>query len=272
MANIKKKVEDSIEEKENSVEAEQIINGITEKDEKIKSLEMQLAELKGMLITLSNNQGVTTNQTPQIIDKTSKMDKPCTLIHLTECSQGLPDTIFVNNIKREFSRFGEKRTFRYSEMQEIINHYSGWFERGIFALAEDCDDFEEEFSIKSIKTIPVNIYKKIEQLNDIDFENIIKDLSKIQRINLARTWIQRYLVKTPGYDNINKVRILNKYTRIAEKEFKEAFSQIIAQTSDEKEKLNRQKYMTENKVIFKEGLTKGLLEEIENKDDNEYEE
>jgi hypothetical protein len=264
MANVKstntnKKVETVV----NPIVKEVVTEKVADKDQKIQSLELQLAELKGMINSLANAQNSNNNnQTQQVINPVLKMDKPCTLVHLTECARELPDTIFVNKIKHEFSRFGETRTFRFADMQNIVSTYHDWFDRGIFALGNDCDEFEDEFSVNSIKQIPVSTYKKMETLTDDDFEKLIKGLNEVQKVHFARTWIQRYLQKQPGYNNINKIRLLNKYTKTSEKALKGLIGQMPKVQQD---------YILENKQIFKDGVANVLLAEVES-ESNEDEE
>lgn len=183
---------------------------LTEKENEVKNLQSQIDKLEGMLqgfMNASNNQ-------PQFIDTTSKMDKPCTIVHLLECPPGLPTVIHVNGIPQYFTRFGETRTFRFSEIQNIVSKYRDWFERGIFTFGEDIADKQDELGIHVVANqIPVSTYNKIEKLSNDDFESLIKKISDVQRINFVRTWMQRYEAKKPGYDNLDKIRILNKYTK-----------------------------------------------------------
>ena len=204
---------------------------LIEKDNQVKTLQSQIDKLEGMLqgfMSASNNQS-------QIIDNTSKMDRPCTLVHLLECPQGLPTVINVNGINHYFTRFGETRTFRFNEMQNIISRYADWFARGIFTLGDDTEDKQEELGIHVIgNQIPVTTYNKIETLNIKEFESLVKKINDVQRISLVRTWVQRYEAKKPGYDNLEKIRILNRYTK--------------------------------DKTVFKNGLLSNLLKDVINEE------
>ena len=143
----------------------------------------------------------------------AKMDRPCTLIHLFECYPGLETTIYVNNAPITFANFGEKRTFRFSDMQSIVSKYRDWFSRGIFTLGDDCSDFADDFGV-SVTKMPMSkeVYSKIASLPIDEFENLIKDMNSNHRILVAKAWIQRYEAGKPGYDNVEKIKILNKYT------------------------------------------------------------
>lgn len=203
-------------------------NVLEEKNNQIKDLQSKVDKLEGMLqaflATANNNQ-------PQIIDTTSKMDRPCTLVHLLECPSGLPTVINVNGINQYFSKFGETRTFRFTEMQNIISRYGDWFNRGIFTLGDDIEPFKDELGIQVVgNQIPVSIYNKIETLNNQEFEDLVKKISDVQRVGLVRTWVQRYEAKKSGYDNLDKIRILNKYTK--------------------------------DKTVFKNGLLSNLLKDV----------
>lgn len=201
---------------------------LEEKNDQINMLQSQVDKLEGMLqafLTTSNN-----NQ-PQIIDITSKIDRPCTLVHMLECPSGLPTVIVVNGLPHFFSKFAETRTFRFAEMQNIISMYREWFDRGVFTLGNDCTDKQEELGIKVVgNQIPISIYNRIETLPNNEFEDLVKKIVDIQRVNLVRTWIMRYQSQQPGYDNLDKIRILNRYTK--------------------------------DKTLFKNGLLSSLLKDI----------
>lgn len=169
---------------------------------------------------------------PTVIDGSTyvaKMDRPCTLIHLFECYPGLETTIYVNNAPITFARFGEKRTFRFSDMQSIVSQYRDWFARGIFTLGDDCSDFADDFGV-AVTKMPMSkeTYSKIASLPMDEFENLIKNMNYNHRILVAKTWIQRCEAKTPGYDNVEKIKILNKYTEgFMSKMMKDLFSSDI---------------------------------------------
>lgn len=213
MANIKKSETLTDEKVESTnVNKDEIIKA---KDNQINDLQSKIDKLDGMMqILMQMNNNSNNNSQPTVMDLTPKIDRPCTLIHLLECPVDLPTVINVNGVVHYFTRFGEERTFRYADIQNIISKYRNWFERGILTLGEDCEDKEDEFGIQIIgKQIPNGIYNKIETLNEKEFESLVKKIHNTQRINLAKTWIQRYYENKDGYKDINKIRILNKYTK-----------------------------------------------------------
>ena len=149
-----------------------------------------------------------------------KMDRPCTLIHLCECNPMLPSTIRVNGNEIRFTKFGERRTFRFAEMQDITSRYRDWFERGVFTLGEDCDEMVNDFGL-DIMDIPMSVeqYAKIATLPLSEYKRIVDGLSHPQALRLAQTWIKRYEANMPGYSNLEKVKILNKKTKGFMKQF-----------------------------------------------------
>lgn len=190
---------------------------------KTEKQSMTTEEMLEMISKLTKQVEILTNNEqpkPTQFVGVAKMDKPCTLIHLIECTPGLPTTIKVNNNEIRFSKFGEKRTFRFAEMQDITSRYRDWFERGIFTLGEDCDEFENDFGV-SIMNIPMPAekHKIIASLPLTEFKQIVNGLSEAQALFLAKTWVDRYIAKVPGYDNLEKVKILNKKTKGFMKEF-----------------------------------------------------
>lgn len=190
----------------------------SEKFQQMQELIAQLtAEKSEKIASVPQNYGI------------AKMDKPCTLIHLVECCPGLPTNIRVNNVDIPFSQFGERRTFRFSDMQDITARYRDWFERGVFTLGEDCDEFKYDFGL-SIMNVPMSPekYRMISALSDEEFKVIVDKINECQAILLAKTWIQRYENGEFGYDNLEKIRILNKKTKGFMKDF---MSQLVS--SDE---------------------------------------
>lgn len=152
--------------------------------------------------------------------RVADMDKPCTLIHLCECNPALPTTIKLHGNEIRFTKFGERRTFRFSEMQDITSRYRRWFERGIFTLGEDCDEFKNSFDLSIMDMpMPVEKHNKIASLPINEFKQIVNSLSENQALFLAKTWVDRYYDNKPGYGDIEKIRILNKKTNGFMKEF-----------------------------------------------------
>lgn len=173
------------------------------------SLKAQLAKLAETVEKLASNNG----QQMNMIYNGSKMDRPCTVIHLVECPSDLPTVININGIDHYFINFGERKTFRFADMQNLTTKYRSWFERGIFTLGEDCDELVDDFGINVIQNkISVDVYKRLGELSNDGFKNLIESINSSQRAILAKTWVQRYDAKKPGYDNVDKIRILNRAT------------------------------------------------------------
>ena len=172
-------------------------------------LKSELDNLKTMIANLSLGQAPQQNLTVY----SSKMDKPCTLIHFDECMEELPNTIVVNGNVFSFSRFGEKKIFRFQDMQQIVSRYRKLFERGLFMLGEDCQDDYADFGI-TVTNFPMTAdkHQRIAELSLDEFKSVITSLNTNQRVLIAKTWVQRYNEGKPGYDNIDKIKILNKST------------------------------------------------------------
>lgn len=141
---------------------------------------------------------------------TSQMDRPCTLIHLIECVPGLETTISVAGRDYSFSVFGEKRTFRFEVMEQIVSKYRDYFRRGIFALGDDCNNSYEEFGI-DVTHYPMSVeqYRKMESIPTDEFSKIVNSMNFEQRVQLAHTWTQRYSQNKDNYDNLEKIKVLN---------------------------------------------------------------
>lgn len=176
-------------------------------------LENEIAELKKMMDAFVKDQKEKSEPSPIINMNVSKMDTPCTLIHLCECTPGLNTTIYVNSIPHVFSKFGEKRVFRFADMQYIVSRYRDWFSRGVFALANDCSQFENDFGIEVLQgNTRADAFNKIAVLSIKEFEAAVKDMNLPMRIVFANYWTHQYEVDPGVYGNIDKVKILNEYT------------------------------------------------------------
>lgn len=173
----------------------------------------RLEELINKMTEKANSEPVQPATTFEPNTYVAKMDRPCTLIHLFECYPGLDTTIYVNNAPITFAKFGERRTFRFSDMQSIVSKYRDWFARGIFTLGDDCSNFADDFGV-AVTKMPISqeTHKKLASLSNEEFEDIIKNMNYNHRILIAKTWIQRCENKVAGYDNVEKIKILNKYT------------------------------------------------------------
>lgn len=209
MATAKNTDKENIQEIQNEINTNDIVK---EKDKEIDDLRNKMSKLEGMLQALISNNN--TNSANLTIP-TPKMDKPCTLIHLLECPSDLPTTIKIGGIAHHFISFGEARTIRLADMQNVCSQYRTYFERGVFTVGDDCEEYKDEFGIQTLINNPISptIYNRMETLDNKEFEKLIKGLNETQRVNISRTWIQRYLDKKDGYDNPEKIQILNRYTK-----------------------------------------------------------
>ena len=166
----------------------------------------------------------------EMLKKTETNNNVTTIIEpSTYVAPGLDTTIYVNNAPITFARFGERRTFRFSDMQSIVSQYRDWFARGILTLGDDCSDFADDFGI-AVTKMPVSqdTHKKLASLSNEEFEDIIKNMNSNHRILIAKTWIQRCENKVAGYDNVEKIKILNKYTEgFMSKFLKDLFSSEV---------------------------------------------
>ena len=188
--------------------------------EENKQLNDKLSRLEELILNLSKKEDKDTEKIDKepvkVVENTSylpKMDRPCTLIHLFECIPGLPSCIQINGIPFYFEKFGEKRIFRFADMQNIVSKYRDWFERGILALGADCSEFADDFGVPVMEMpISPSLYNKLETIDNNEFEKLIKNMNYNQRCLIAKTWVDRQERGMSGYENVEKIKILNKYT------------------------------------------------------------
>lgn len=170
---------------------------------KINELEEIIRQLSAKLSAPSQPQNVVVNG--QI------MDKPCTLIHLWECVPSLPTTIYVNGNQFTFVNYGEKRKFRFADMQNIVSRYRDFFQRGVFTLGSDCDEFKDDFGV-SVMSIPMTKaqHQKLAVMPFEEFSDLIKSLNASQKTIIAKTWLKRCEEGQSGYNNKQKIILLNE--------------------------------------------------------------
>ena len=185
-----------------------VVNDTTENtnidyQSKINELEEIIKQLSAKLSVPSQPQNVVVNG--QI------MDKPCTLIHLWECVPSLPTTIYVNGNQFTFVNYGEKRKFRFADMQNIVSRYRDFFQRGVFTLGSDCDEFKDDFGV-SVMSIPMTKaqHQKLAVMPFEEFSDLIKSLNASQKTIIAKTWLKRCEEGQSGYNNKQKIILLNE--------------------------------------------------------------
>lgn len=208
------KTKDEIVETQNTEEV------ITISKKELDDMNNRTARLEAMLEELMlKNANTPSQQVAQPVvaypqyAPTSKMDTPCTIIHLLECAPDLPTTLEVNGITHYFTSFGERKTFVWSDLSNIVSKYRSWFTRGVFALGEDCEQFKNELPSDIMTlSLPEHFYRKMSEIPVDEFKKNISGLTSGQKVQVAKTWINRYQAGMSGYRNIEKIKILNSET------------------------------------------------------------
>lgn len=180
-------------------------------ESKLKKENEQLAEmvklLQEQIKSLKEMQSV-----PHTIELTSKMDRPCSIIHLIDCPEGLPTNININGNEYYFSRFGERKLFRFADIQNIVTKYRDWFSRGIFTLGEDCQEFANELSVPPRVCETLSVYNRLGTMPLDEFEGFVSRLAECDREQLVRIFMNKIEKGETAYKNIDKLKVLNKYT------------------------------------------------------------
>ena len=180
-------------------------------DEALKKQNEDLMEtirlLQEQITNLKVAQGV-----PKTIELTSKMDRPCSIIHLIDCAEGLPTNININGNEYYFNRFGEKKLFRFADAQNIVTKYADWFSRGILTLGEDCDEFKNEFAIPPRRCDTLAVYNRLADMPLDEFKALVDNLAQCDKVQLARNFMVKIARGETKYKNTDKLRVLNKAT------------------------------------------------------------
>lgn len=185
-------------------------NNTIEQESREADYKKKIDELEEIIKQLSSklsSQPVAQN----VVMNGSIMDKPCTLIHLWECVPSLPTTIYVNGNQYTFVNYGEKRKFRFADMQNIVQRYRDFFNRGVFTLGSDCDEFKDDFGV-SVMSIPMTKaqHQKLAVMPFDEFSELIKSLNASQKTIIAKTWLKRCEEGQSGYNDKQKIILLNE--------------------------------------------------------------
>lgn len=214
-------------------------------EKKNKELASELSQMKGDMEEIKRmlmaGAGAVAPQPAShtVVNTTSKMDTPCSIIHLQECHPELPNTIKVNNVTHFFSKFGERKTFRYAELQNVLSQYRNFFARGIFTLADDCDPFVNELpeDIVNMKVQESTLYSLV-SVDLAGFKRIVESMAYPQVVQVAMAWRAKAIKKQAGYDDLAKIKYLNKKTKPAKEPGKESvglLESLISQVAKEED-------------------------------------
>lgn len=163
--------------------------------------------LQEQIKTLTEAQSV-----PKTIELTSKMDRPCSIIHLIDCAEGLPTNININGNEYYFNRFGERKLFRFADIQNIVTKYYDWFIRGILALGEDCDEFKNEFAVPPRRCDTLAVYNRLADMPLDEFKTFVNNIAQCDKVQLVRIFMTKIDRGETKYKNTDKLRVLNKAT------------------------------------------------------------
>lgn len=163
--------------------------------------------LQEQIKTLTETQSV-----PKTIELTSKMDRPCSIIHLIDCAEGLPTNININGNEYYFNRFGERKLFRFADVQNIVTKYYDWFTRGILALGEDCDEFKNEFAVPPRRCDTLAVYNRLADMPLDEFKTFVNNIAQCDKVQLVRIFMTKIDRGETKYKNTDKLRVLNKAT------------------------------------------------------------
>lgn len=206
-----RKTKTAIEESvDNSVEQtkDAELNEIKKKNEELEST---ISELKMMMQMLMKQNASSSADTAS--RTVSKMDTPCTIIHLVECYPDLPDVIKVNGNDYFFINFGEKKVFRFADIQNIITKYRTLFDRGVFMLGSDCAQFQNELPIKvNCASFSDETFTRINKLSEEQLDNLLSSLTQSQCVHIANMWKRNVENGDRSFMNVSKMKIFNKYT------------------------------------------------------------
>lgn len=199
-------------EDKNGIKEEAVKGMAIDYEKENRELKKQMDEMKAMMASLMALQSQQP-ATQSVVVQASKMDKLYTVVHMVETYPGLDSVVRVDGKTFTFSKFGEKKVMKFEDLQRLVSEYRTWFQNGILALGSDCEDIADDFGL-DMYSFPIDSrsYYKLGSLADDEFEKIVSSLNKHQIAHLANAWVIRYRQGQEGYDDLNKIRLLNKLT------------------------------------------------------------
>lgn len=175
---------------------------------KTKQLEEEIKQLKEALSGVLNN----IENKPKNDDTSNEMNRWVKIVHLQQLAQGLTTHVVLSNRTIDFNGFGEERSLRFSEFEEIISRYKSFFDSDILCVSSADSDLAKRYELKTEKDQMVNseTLKKLSKLSLDELEKLYKNASQGQKSFLTKTWCMRYYDGDSSFADKKKVDLLNE--------------------------------------------------------------
>lgn len=172
-----------------------------EYEERIRQLEEKLSSVLNSFENKPKNDAVA-----------NEMNRWVKIIHLQQLAPSLTTHIELSNRVIDFNGFGEERSLRFSEFEEIISKYKSFFDSDILCISSADSDLAERYELRTEKdqAITSAILKKISKITLEQLEDLYKKASAGQRTFLIRTWCMNYYEGDASFADKKKIDLLNE--------------------------------------------------------------
>lgn len=176
--------------------------------EQMRLMQEQMQKQMDMINTLSSQKPTVEVKDTSVVDMNGWVD----IVHLQQASSGGSTHIEIPSRTIDFYNFGEVRSIRYSEFQELIGKYKSWFDKNIIALSAKDSALALKEGLVTDDQIPLK-RSQVESLMNLTLEELEKlynSLSESHKRFITRSWAYGYYEIGDGYKNGIKIELLNK--------------------------------------------------------------
>lgn len=141
----------------------------------------------------------------------TSMDRWVDIVHLSSAPAGGSSHIEIPSRTIDFYKYGEVRSIRYNEFQELVGKYRSWFDKNIIALSNKDRDIAEKEGLTVDVDVPLTRFhiESLVNMSLTELENLYNILSLEHKRFITRTWAYGYYEIGGEYKDIAKIQLLN---------------------------------------------------------------
>lgn len=186
---------------------------IKELREQNAALQSQIQQMQQMM--LSMQQMMATNMATAgnaaSAQQNSLLDE-VTLVHLVQRAPGLSTHMEISNLEIDMNAFGEQRTLDRRQAEELVGKYRRFFDAGIIAFGDGCEDIARRFGLKVVKDYKLgnDFVPKLATLDVNSLEDLYMSLGTAHRAFIIEYFKRKILEKDPRFNQPQKIEMLNR--------------------------------------------------------------
>ena len=186
-----------------------------------KELRDQMLQMQQMILSLqqtiaASGAAVTPVVTPVPVqmapaEKSSLLDE-VTLVHLVQRAPGLTTHMEISNLQIDMNAFGELRTLDRRQAEELAGKYRRFFDQGIIAFGDGCEDIARRFNLKVVKdyNLGKDFISRLGTMSVGELEDLYMSLGQGHRAFIIEYFKRQILAKDPKFNNPQKIEMLNR--------------------------------------------------------------